>query len=46
MRLNDEASLSELASILIDAALICEALLTSEAASKDSFNEASMRLPE
>ena len=42
MRLNDEACLCELASILIEAALICksifinEALLISEAASKVS----------
>ena len=39
--LNDESSISEIASILIEAALISEALLMSEPASKDSFNEAS-----
>ena len=44
MRLNDKASLSELASILIEGVSISEALLMSRAASKDSFNEAaSMR---
>ena len=46
MRLNDEASLSELASIFLEAPLISEASLMGEAASKDSFNEASMGLPE
>ena len=46
MRLNDEASLSELASILIEAALISEASFMSEVSLKNSFNEASMGLPE
>ena len=47
MRLYDAASFSELPSIIIKAALISEALVMSEAASKDSFNEAaSIRLSE
>ena len=41
MRLNDEASFSELASFFIVAALISKALLMREEASEDSFNEAS-----
>ena len=45
--MNDETSLCELASILIEAALINEELLMREAASKDKINEAaSMRRPQ